>query len=84
LPLLLLVLSATRAETRLALNVTNTSYPNEIGKLANLHKDTDLSAAALKAVGFANGNITVIGDADQQREVLLPLATHLRVFQISC
>jgi hypothetical protein len=74
--------SATRAETRLALIVTNASYPNEIGKLASLHKDGNLSAPALKAVGFANGNITVIGDADQQREVLLRLATRLHIFQI--
>lgn len=55
-----------------------------IGKLANPHKDGDLIAAAFKAVGFANGNITVIRDADQQREVLLPPDTHLHVFQISC
>jgi formylglycine-generating enzyme required for sulfatase activity len=63
--LLLLLPAAAHAETRLALIVTNASYPNEIGKLANPHKDGDLIAAALNAVGFTYGNITVIRDADQ-------------------
>ena len=63
--LLLLFPFAARAETRLALIVTNAAYPNEVGKLANPHKDGDLIVAALKAVDFAARNITVIRDADQ-------------------
>jgi hypothetical protein len=69
--LLLLLPTAAHAETRLALIVTNASYPNEIGKLANPHKHGDLIAAALKTVGFATGNITVIRDADQTTMRLL-------------
>jgi formylglycine-generating enzyme required for sulfatase activity len=66
--LLLILMSAsspTLAETRLALVISNASYPAEIGKLENPHKDGAVIAAALDAVGFEKRNITVLKDADQ-------------------
>jgi uncharacterized caspase-like protein len=53
------------AETRLALVISNASYPIEIGRLENPHKDGAVIAAALEAVGFENRNITLLKDADQ-------------------
>jgi uncharacterized caspase-like protein len=53
------------AETRLALVISNASYPVEIGNLENPHRDGALIAAALESVGFSKGNITVLKDADQ-------------------
>jgi hypothetical protein len=49
---LLATAAPTRAETRLALLITNADYPSEIGALANPHKDGAVSAAALQSVGF--------------------------------
>jgi uncharacterized caspase-like protein len=52
-------------ETRLALVISNASYPAEIGKLDNPHKDGAVIAVALQGVGFEKRNITVLKDADQ-------------------
>jgi hypothetical protein len=41
-----------RAETRLALIITNAGYPSEIGTLSNPHKDGAVIATGLQAVGF--------------------------------
>jgi hypothetical protein len=51
--------------TRLALVISNESYPTEIGVLANPHKDGAVIAAALEGVGFEKSKITVLKDADQ-------------------
>jgi uncharacterized caspase-like protein len=53
------------AETRIALVISNASYPAELGKLENPHKDGHVIAAALESVGFEKRNITVLNDADQ-------------------
>jgi hypothetical protein len=54
-----------RAESRLALIITNATYPADIGSLANPHKDGALIAGALQSVGFERDNIVIIKDADQ-------------------
>jgi len=53
------------AETRLALLISNASYPAEIGRLENPHKDSAMVAAALENVGFEKRNIVALRDADQ-------------------
>ncbi len=53
------------AETRLALVISNASYPSEIGSLVNPHKDGATIAAALQEVGFVKANIEIIKEADQ-------------------
>jgi uncharacterized caspase-like protein len=63
--LVLLIPSILYAETRLALVISNASYPAEIGRLENPYKDGAVIAAALEAVGFERRNITVLKDADQ-------------------
>jgi hypothetical protein len=62
--LVLLIPSVARAETRLALVISNASYPAEIGRLENPHRDGAVIAAALETVGFERRNITVLKDAD--------------------
>ena len=62
---LLAIAAPSYAETRLALIITNADYPPEIGALANPHKDGAVIAAALRNVGFEQGNVAVIKDADQ-------------------
>jgi uncharacterized caspase-like protein len=54
-----------RAESRLALIITNAGYPSEIGTLANPHKDGAVIATGLQAVGFEKNNIVIVRDADQ-------------------
>ena len=54
-----------RAESRLALIITNAGYPSEIGTLANPHKDGVVIATGLQAVGFEKNNIVILRDADQ-------------------
>ena len=52
------------AATRLALVITNSGYPSEIGALANTHKDGAVIATGLQAVGFDKSNIVIVRDAD--------------------
>jgi uncharacterized caspase-like protein len=54
-----------RAESRLALIITNAGYPAEIGALANPHKDGAVIATGLQAVGFEKSNIVTVRDVDQ-------------------
>jgi hypothetical protein len=54
-----------RAESRLALIITNAGYPTEIGTLANPRKDGVVIASGLQAVGFEKSNIVIVRDADQ-------------------
>jgi uncharacterized caspase-like protein len=54
-----------RAESRLALIITNAGYPSEIGTLTNPHKDGAVIATGLQAVGFEKNNIVIVRDADQ-------------------
>jgi hypothetical protein len=62
---LLDIASPAIAEVRLALVISNASYPAEIGRLENPHKDSAIIAAALESVGFEKRDITVLRDADQ-------------------
>ena len=62
---LLLTYSAAVAEVRIALVITNASYPAEIGKLENPHKDAAMIAPALESVEFEKRNITILKDVDQ-------------------
>ena len=55
----------TYAESRLALIVTNAAYSVEIGALANPHRDGEVIATGLQAVGFEKNNIVIVRDADQ-------------------
>jgi tetratricopeptide (TPR) repeat protein len=52
-------------ETRLALVISNATYPAEIGTLDYPHKDSAVIALALQGVGFEEHNVTLLKDADQ-------------------
>lgn len=53
-----------RAEERIALIITNSSYPDQIGRLDNTAKDGDVMRAALEAVDFRV--LPVVQNANQQ------------------
>jgi uncharacterized caspase-like protein len=61
----ILLPTSARAESPLALIITNSAYASEIGALANPHKDGSLITTGLQAVGFEKSNIVIVRDADQ-------------------
>ena len=50
---------------RLALLIGNQAYTREVGLLSNPIKDVELVAASLKQIGFAEGDIAIIRNADR-------------------
>jgi hypothetical protein len=52
-------------DMHLALIISNAAYPSEVGPLANPHRDGEVIATGLKAVGFEKCNIVIVKDAYQ-------------------
>ncbi|MEO0809861.1 MAG: caspase family protein, partial [Pseudomonadota bacterium] len=63
--LMVLAVAPAAEARRLALLIGNQAYTREVGLLRNPIKDVELVAASLKQIGFAEGDITIIRDADR-------------------